>query len=139
MSPSELVEAVNTQFGVKISRQQIHFYDPTGRAGAQRLSQSLRDLFAVTRQRFLSSADDIGMAHLAYRLRCLQEILERAKKSHNDWLVLKVLEQAAKEVGGWYVRRGGAKQPRHEATARLLAMSSVTNLDEWKDLHKKVA
>jgi hypothetical protein len=139
MSPSEVAEAVNIQFGIRLNRQQIHFYDPTGRAGAQRLSQSLRDLFTVTRQRFISSADDVGMAHLAYRLRCLSEIYRRAVERGNDWLAMKALEQAAKEVGGWYVRKDGTRQPQREATARLLAMSSATNLDDWKAAHKKVA
>jgi hypothetical protein len=52
---------------------------------------------------------------------------------------LKSLEQAAKEMGGWYVRRDAAREPQREATARLLAMSAVTNLDEWKTSHKKAA
>ena len=134
IAPSEVVAAVKLQFGIELTRQQVAFYDPTKGAGAERLSQTLRDLFAATRERFISSVDDVGIAHLRYRLERLQEVCDRAEARGNDFLLLKVLEQAAKEVGGWYDRRGvDGRREQRQATARLLAQSpGAVDLKEWK-------
>ena len=45
MTPSEVVEAVNQEFGgLKVTRQQVSNYDP-GKAAAVNLSQKWKDVF----------------------------------------------------------------------------------------------
>jgi hypothetical protein len=136
MSPTEVAAAVKAQFNIELTRQQVQFYDPTKRAGCARLSPSLCDLFAVTRHHFISSADDIGIAHLRYRLECLQRILDKAQERWDARLMLKVLEQAAKEMGGWYVRRRDVQRPQKQAMERLLAQEpGPINLQDWIQEH----
>jgi len=123
----------------------VQFYDPTKCSGSQRLSRPLRDLFTTTRQRFLASADDLGVAHLRYRLECLQNILDKATLAGNDLLAMRILEQAAKEMGGWYMRTRDARSPQREAMARLLAQpgrNAAVDLNEWRRLrggHERAA
>lgn len=145
MSPTHVADVVKVHFDVELTRQQVQFYDPTKYSGSRRLSQPLRDLFTTTRQRFLASADDLGVAHLRYRLECLQNILDKATLAGNDLLAMRILEQAAKEMGGWYMRTRDARSPQREAMARLLAQpdrNAAVDLNEWRRLrggHERAA
>lgn len=131
MVPSEIVGAVKEQFGVEISRQQAQSFDPT-KAGGARLGQPLRDLFAATREEYIGSTYNIGLSHLAYRLTKLSDLLDRAEESGNYALCLKILEMAAKEMGGWYVRRRDAGGKTDQPMTRLLAMNAPIDLNEWR-------
>lgn len=140
MSPAEIVESVKAEFNIDIDRRLVQSYDPTKSPGAERLGQPLRDLFATTRERYLSSADEIGIAHLRHRLEHLQRVLDKAEKAGNLSLILQVLEAAAKEMGGFWVRGSAGRQPQREVMARLLAESAnsrVVALNEWKDMYKQ--
>lgn len=131
MAPSEIVEAVKAEFDVDISRQQAQSFDPT-KAGGARLSQPLRDLFAATREEYVGSTYNIGISHLAYRLTRLQDLLDRAEEAGNYALCVKILEVAAKEMGGWYVRRRDVQSKVDQPIARLLAMNTPIDLNEWR-------
>ena len=67
------------------------------------------------------------VAHQAYRLRVLNRALERAEKSGNTTLVLQILEQAAREMGGAFTNRrevtgkGGGPIQQQAVTAEQVA------------------
>jgi hypothetical protein len=101
--PSEVVEAVNQDFGVQLPRQQVMKYDPTTKSG-ENLSAELKELFHSTRERFLSNVQEIPIANQAYRLRELQKLYQTAPKA-NAHLRANLLEQAAKESGGAFTNK----------------------------------
>lgn len=140
VSPSEVVKAVKEVYGVEVTRQQVGFYDPSKGDGAERLGQTLRDLFTVTRLRFMTSADDIGIAHLTVRLASLQRMFDRAEERGDDVFAAQILKQAAKEVGGFYVRNDAGRKARNADLARLLALSSPpVDLNDWRDTRTRAA
>ncbi|HVO03840.1 MAG TPA: DUF2280 domain-containing protein [Candidatus Cybelea sp.] len=100
-TPAEVAAAVKANFGVEVSRQQVHSYDP---AGSQPPTQRWRDLYAATRRAFLQDAAEIAIAQKAFRLRILDRMLHRVL-GQNARLTAALLEQAAKECGGIYERR----------------------------------
>jgi hypothetical protein len=108
-SPAKVATSVKEQFGLVLSRQRIEAWHPERVAGAK-LDAKWRDIFEATRRLFLAELDNIPIAHRSYRLRQLGRNLERAEDMGNLTLANQVLEQAAKEVGGFYMRKGNAKQ-----------------------------
>ncbi|HVY98515.1 MAG TPA: DUF2280 domain-containing protein [Dongiaceae bacterium] len=114
-TPSQVVEAVKTSFGVEISRQQVHAYDP---GCAKPPAQRWQDLHAATRQAFLSDLAEIGIAQKAFRLRVLHRLAQHAEAHHYPDLTAALLEQAAKECGGIYDRpKAAASSPTKPAAA----------------------
>lgn len=114
--PQEVVDAVRQEFGVDIPLQQCAAYDPT-RPTCRKLSADLKKLFFDTREKFDAGLIDIPIANKHYRLKQYQKQLER--NSRNTTMSLKILEQAAKDVGGQYTNRqevtGKDGQPLHPA------------------------
>ncbi|WP_316511056.1 DUF2280 domain-containing protein [Klebsiella grimontii] len=100
-SPSQVVEAVQKEFGIKITRQQAESHDPTKVSG-KTLAKKWVDMFNTTRDRFLNEISDIPIANKAYRLRVLQRMSTDAEKMKNMGMTAQLLEQAAKEVGDAY-------------------------------------
>jgi hypothetical protein len=78
-SPSQVVEAVQKEFGIKITRQQAESHDPTKVSG-KTLAKKWVDMFNTTRDRFLNEISDIPIANKAYRLRVLQRMSTDAEK-----------------------------------------------------------
>ncbi|WP_369916530.1 DUF2280 domain-containing protein [Xanthomonas sp. NCPPB 3005] len=103
-TPSQVVEAVKTEFRVTVTRQAVEGHDPTKKAGA-RLAQRWVDLFNETRERFRSDTADIPIANKAFRLRALNRMATRAETMKNLPLAAQLIEQAAKEAGGAYTNR----------------------------------
>ena len=103
-TPSEVAKAVKDGFGRAMSRQAVEAYDPTKRAGAG-LSAEHRAVFDATRATFLKETAAIGVMHRAVRMRRLQRMVERAESMGNIALEAKLLEQAAKEMGGAFTNR----------------------------------
>ncbi len=101
-TPSQVAEAVQSTFGVAVSRQRVYRYDP---ACSQPPAQRWRDLHAVTRAKFLSEIAEIGVAQRAVRLRKLDHYVNEAEDNNRVLLAVKFLEQAAKECGGIYENR----------------------------------
>lgn len=100
-SPSQVVEAVQKEFGIKITRQQAESHDPTKVSG-KTLARKWVDMFNATRDRFLNEISDIPIANKAYRLRVLQRMSTTAEGMKNLGMTAQLLEQAAKEVGDAY-------------------------------------
>jgi hypothetical protein len=104
-SPSDVVEAVKAEFKIEITRQQVIFYDPTKGAPDKRLPDEWKQLFELTRQKYLENLSLIGVSNQAYRLDQIQGAVDRAARRGNDVLMLQALEQAAKETGGMFTNR----------------------------------
>ena len=100
-TPSQVVEAVQKEFGINITRQQAESHDPT-KASGKTLAKKWVELFNATRERFLNEISDIPIANKAYRLRVLQRMSTTAENMKNIGMTAQLLEQAAKEVGEAY-------------------------------------
>jgi len=102
-TPVQVAASVKETFGLDVSRQQVEAYHPERRAGAK-LDAKWRAVFYETRARLLAELDGIPIACQAYRLRQLGRILDQAERMNNIALALQIIEQAAKEVGGMYLK-----------------------------------
>jgi hypothetical protein len=102
-TPSELVRSVRAKFGVEITRQQVHAYDP---ACAKPPAPRWRELHAATRAAFLNDIAGIGVAQKAFRLRALDRLVHYSLEHHYRSQAAAFLAQAAKECGGIYERVG---------------------------------
>ncbi|HEL9859785.1 TPA: DUF2280 domain-containing protein [Klebsiella pneumoniae] len=127
-TPSQVVEAVQKDFGIAITRQQVETHDPTKVSG-KTLAKKWVDLFNLTRNRFLNEISDIPIANKAYRLRVLQRMSTTAENMKNIGMTAQLLEQAAKEVGEAYSNKqkvehtspDGSMSPR-PTTIRLVGV-----------------
>jgi hypothetical protein len=97
-TPEQVAASVKQQFGLALSRQRIEAWHPERRAGAK-LGKRWRELFYETRGKLLAELDDIPIACQAYRLRVLDRVAARAEEMGNLQLALKILRQAAEEMG----------------------------------------
>jgi hypothetical protein len=104
-APTAVSIAVKEEFGLDVSRQQVSLYDPGTYVG-RNLSKKWRDIFAETRAKFRTTADDIPIASKAFRLRALGRMAQKAESMRNIALAVAVIEQAAKEMGEMYVNKG---------------------------------
>ena len=103
-TPSQVVDAVQEEFGIAVTRMQVQTYDPT-KAQGKSLSKKWRDVFAATRARFLKEAAEIPIATQSFRLRALQKLYEKTAGRGNVVVAAQLIEQAAKETGGMFVNR----------------------------------
>ena len=103
-TPSQIVESVQKEFKVQVTRQQVASHDPTKVAG-KGLAQKWVDLFNLTRDRFLNEISDIPIANKAYRLRVLQRMSTTAEGMKNLGMTSQLIEQAAKEMGDAYTNK----------------------------------
>lgn len=103
-TPSQVVEAVQKEYGVSITRQQVETHDPTKTSG-KCLAKRWVTLFNDTRNRFRQNTAEIPIANRAYRLRALGRMAEKAEGMKNMALATQIIEQAAKETGDVYVNR----------------------------------
>ncbi|WP_155027383.1 DUF2280 domain-containing protein [Enterobacter ludwigii] len=103
-TPSQVVEAVQKEFGIKITRQQAESHDPT-KASGKTLAKKWIAMFSATRERFLTETSDIPIANKSYRLRVLDRMATKTEALKNFSLTAQLIEQAAKEVGDAYTNR----------------------------------
>jgi hypothetical protein len=99
--PSEIVKEVKEQFGLDLTRQKVHRYDPTKAAGKD-VSAKLKAIFDETRKAYLEDKAAIGIAQPAFRMRMYDRIARAAETRGNVAMALQACEQAAKEGGGAY-------------------------------------
>ena len=110
--PSQVVKAVKEEFGLDVTRQRVHFYDPTTRAG-RALNEELKALFFETREKAKQDLDAIPSYHKAVRLQRLDAMIGVAIERGNMPLAAQLLEQAAKESGGAFTNKH-----QHEHTGK---------------------
>lgn len=101
-TPEETARLVNEEYkNLNVSRQQCERYDPTKRAGKD-LSEELKKEFEITRSEFLGKPESIPIANLVVRL---QRYEDGYQSSKNIVRRLKILEQAARDMGGQYTNK----------------------------------
>ena len=100
-TPTEMVRAVRERFGLEISAQGCEAYDPTKRAGWN-LAEKWMAIFQATRAAFVAEMETVGVAHRSVRLSKLDQLCTHAMQAANLALAARVMEQAAREVGGAY-------------------------------------
>lgn len=103
-TPSVVAAAVKDDYGITVSRQRVHAYDPTKVAGKD-LSEQFRTIFEQTRKEFLEETAKIGIANRAVRLRKLDRVVAKAEAAGNSAMVMAGCEAAAKEAGGAFTNR----------------------------------
>ena len=101
-TPQEVVTLVKQEYDIEVTRSQCQNYDPTKYSG-RNLSKKFVQLFNGTREKFDAGLIDIPIANKHFRLKQYQKQLERNAK--NTVMSLKILEQAAKDVGGQFTNR----------------------------------
>lgn len=126
-TPSQVVEAVQKEFGINITRQQAESHDPT-KASGKTLAKKWVELFNATRERFQNEISDIPIANKAYRLRVLQRMSTTAENMKNLGMTAQLLEQAAKEVGDAYTNK---QKVEHSGGVAVSSVASV--MDEIGD------
>lgn len=120
-----MAEAVQTNFGLVVSRQLVETNDPTKRCSKGLAKRSVT-LFEDTRASFRETMIEVLVANLAYRLRALGRMVE--ERGHRAQAA-KLLEQAAKECGDMYTARltGGAGSSGELATRVAVEFSLAPN------------
>lgn len=103
-SLSIVVDAIQKDYGIKVTPQQVESHDPTKVSG-KGLAKKWVDLFNATRDRFLNEISDIPIANKAYRLRVLDRMMNNSEKMRNIALATEIIEQAAKECGDAYTNK----------------------------------
>lgn len=102
-SHAEVADLVADEFDVTLTPRHVRAYDPLSFQFAG--SHRWLDYHRIVRGRCEKQLGEVAIAHRAYRLRQLQRTLDQAMERGDYRLALKSLEQAAKEMGNWYVKR----------------------------------
>ncbi|MDQ7248272.1 DUF2280 domain-containing protein [Dongia sedimenti] len=100
-TPTRVAASVKTHFGIEIDRRQVFAYDP---AGSRRPAKRWIALHAATRVKFNRALGEVGVAQKIVRLRMLDRFANRADEANQMERACRILEQAAKECGGFYER-----------------------------------
>lgn len=103
-TPSQVVEAVNREFGLTITRQHVAKYDPTKVSGAK-VAPKWRAIFEQARKSFIEDSSQIAIAHRSTRLRALQRMATKAEGKGNFPLAAQLHKQAAEEMGNAYTNK----------------------------------
>ncbi|MEB5993165.1 DUF2280 domain-containing protein [Serratia ureilytica] len=133
-TPTLVVESVQKEFGLKITRQQVESHDPTKVSGKS-LAKKWVDLFYTTRERFKTEISDIPIANKAYRLRVLDRMATRTETMKNYALAAQIVEQAAKECGDAYTNR---QKVEHTGKDGGPIESATLTKDEYKQARREM-
>ena len=111
-TPTQVAVAVKEEFGLEVSRQQVHTYSP---GKGRRVHEKWVELHKATRAAYLKDTAAIGISHRAHRLARRERLIDQAEHMGTVALVGQLLEQAAKEMGEAFTNRkvlqGVAKRP----------------------------
>ncbi|HID9454036.1 TPA: DUF2280 domain-containing protein [Serratia marcescens] len=133
-TPTLVVESVQKEFGLKITRQQVESHDPTKVSGKS-LAKKWVDLFYTTQERFKTEISDIPIANKAYRLRVLDRMATRTETMKNYALAAQIVEQAAKECGDAYTNR---QKVEHTGKDGGPIESATLTKDEYKQARREM-
>lgn len=95
---TDVQKAIYQEFGLDLDHRTVANYNPGG--PKSRVGKGLRELFHATRASWLDATANIGIAHQGHRLRRLEQLIDKAEKAREYDVAGKLLEQAAKEMGG---------------------------------------
>lgn len=127
--PTEILESVKEIWELELSRQLVHYYNP--RAPASKTPKKWADIFEATREAFLESVADVGIANEPYRLEELQALYDKAKRSGNLKLASELLEQGAKETGGAFTNRQRLEHSGRVKTTGVLVFPATADSEAW--------
>ena len=133
-TPSQVVESVQKEFSLKITRQQVESHDPT-KASGKALAPKWIELFNGVRARFQTEVADIPIANKAYRLRMLDRMATRTETMKNFALTAQLIEQAAKECGDAYTNR---QKVEHTGKDGGPIESATLTKDEYKAARREM-
>lgn len=105
MKPQQIVDAVKENFGIEVSRQQVCYYNPESLTRDKDLAPKWLELFEKYRKEATEETKAIAVSHKPYRIKMLQELIEKAMKSGNMVLAADLLKQVAEEMGGKYTNQ----------------------------------
>ena len=97
-SVPEVRALVKDEFGLELSRQQVHYYDPSSRTGGFPADR-WKELHQQVRDAYVENVAAVDVAHERFRLEQLSRILRKLLKAGDHTTALKVLKQAAQERG----------------------------------------
>jgi hypothetical protein len=100
--PLEVAEAVKGKYGVEVTRQAIHYYDPTHEP---KPPEKWCQIFKAMRDKYLDDTAEIPARKRSVRIRRLERMALNAEKMRNYQLAGQLYEQIAKEVGELYTNR----------------------------------
>lgn len=104
-TPTEASNAFLEEFGVEIEPKQVERYDPNKYSG-RTLAKELKALFVQHRAAYLKDTKAaIPIANKTVRLRLMAKSAKEFERTGNHLGLLRVLEQAAKEMGGSYTNQ----------------------------------
>lgn len=115
-SPTSIMAHFRSVHGLELTHKQIGRYDPT--RSYFDAGERWRAILEARRSAFLASIADVPVAHKAYRLSILHEGVEAARAAGNWVLVMQLLKQAAREVGGTLTNERIETAPDHRSAAR---------------------
>lgn len=121
----EIVEAVKEQYDIEISRQAVHYYNPLRN---EKLDEELARIFHETRAKIKEGTLEVPCSSQTYRLMMLQSLIDKANRRGQSTVVAKLLEQAAKEIGGFYSSKEDDGSLLNNLNSRDLAQSMLNNL-----------
>lgn len=99
-SPKSIIKAVKELYGTDVTNRQVSFYDPAN-TDCQ-MSDTLRDLFRETRERYLHDRAEVPSTRRLFRIRRLEGMALRAEERGAFKLAAELYEQIAKEEGGMF-------------------------------------
>lgn len=100
---SEITAAFRSNHGLELDRKQVGRYHP--RRCYYAGGEKWRQIFEVKREAYLKEVSSVPIAHQAFRRHALQEQYDKAVLKEQPAIVLSVLEQAAKEIGGMFTNQ----------------------------------
>lgn len=95
---ASISERFRLEYGLEVSARQVGSYDPS--RSYYEGGDKWRVIFDARRKRYIEEVTSIPIANQGYRLNLLHELAEKARLEKKPGLLMQVLEQAAKEVGG---------------------------------------
>jgi hypothetical protein len=99
--PALIVREVGVEFGVTVTREQVLAYHPERYRG-RRLGRKYREVFKATREAFIQSKVEVGIAYQSYRLALYQRGAEHYEELGYYLQAAELAERAAKDLGGAY-------------------------------------
>ncbi len=104
VEPSDILEQVKQEFGLKVTLAQLTVYNPRTKTG-ERLSAELRELFERERAKCLGEIEDEPLAYDKPRIRARAKLLKHKLVANNPKMQLEILDSIAKEAGGGFSNR----------------------------------
>ncbi len=101
---TQIRKEFQAEFGLALSEDQASKYDPTTAQGSDDLGDELKQYFEDVRKRYTTDEESVPIAHRAFRLRKLSELLDHKIVGMAPTLQMNILRQAAMEMGGMFER-----------------------------------